>query len=102
VVRFTPRPLYIRENNLRPLDRSLLDPQNRSTRSGEDRNFLPLPGIEFRLLGHPSRSPVGIPIDLRCVIYGLTYLGSMFHVVVKRKMTIFFVKSNLSMWSTPR
>lgn len=87
MINFTPRPLYLRGNSSHSLDRSLGDTKSRSSCYGEDRNFLPLPGIEFRLLDRPSRSPVGIPNGLMSIVYGPTYLGSMFYMLITRKMT---------------
>jgi hypothetical protein len=47
VVSFTLRPLYTRGNGPQhPLDRGLGGPQSRSGRSGGEKSFLPLPGIE--------------------------------------------------------
>jgi hypothetical protein len=45
VAHLNPRPIYPRH----PLTRRLGGPQRRCGRFGEDRNFLPLPGIEPRL-----------------------------------------------------
>jgi hypothetical protein len=48
-VSFTPRPLYPRRKIPQyPLGRRLSGPQSRSGRGGEEKNFLPLPGIEPR------------------------------------------------------
>jgi hypothetical protein len=49
VVSFAHRPLYPLGNNPRyPLDRKLGAPQSRSGRRGEEKNLLPLSGIEHR------------------------------------------------------
>jgi hypothetical protein len=53
VVSFTPWPIY----RMYPLYRSLGGPQSRSRYCGEEKNLLPLPGIEHRLLGRRTRSP---------------------------------------------
>jgi hypothetical protein len=39
-----------------PMDRRLGRPQSRSVRCGEERNLLPLPGIEPQSVGGPARS----------------------------------------------
>jgi hypothetical protein len=44
-----------------PLDRRLGGPQSRSGRCGEEKNLLPLPGIELR---PPSPLPVATPTEL--------------------------------------
>jgi hypothetical protein len=44
-----------------PLDTRLGESQNLSGRYGEEKNFLPLPGIEPRPLGRPSRTLAAIP-----------------------------------------
>jgi hypothetical protein len=47
VVSFTPRPLYSQWKSYRyPLGRRLGGPQNRFERDGEEKNSLPLPGIQ--------------------------------------------------------
>jgi hypothetical protein len=40
-----------------PLDRSLGRPQGRSGCCGDEKNLLPLPGIEFIFFGHPAHNP---------------------------------------------
>jgi hypothetical protein len=52
VLSITPRLLYPRY----PLDRRLGGPQSRSRRCGVQNNILPLPRVEPRLLGRPTRS----------------------------------------------
>jgi hypothetical protein len=52
-----------------PLGRQLEEPrlgrpQSRSGRYGEDRNLLPLPGIEPEVFGRPARSIVTILTEL--------------------------------------
>jgi hypothetical protein len=50
---FTARPLYSqRKNPWYPLDRRLGGPQRRSGRSGEEKNFQPLAGLESPII-HP-------------------------------------------------
>jgi hypothetical protein len=47
VVSFTPRPLYPQGKCLwYPLDRRLGGPQSHSGRGGEEKNSLPLPGLD--------------------------------------------------------
>jgi hypothetical protein len=47
MVRFMPRPLHPQEKiPWNPLGRRLGGPQNRSGRSGEEKNSQPLPGLE--------------------------------------------------------
>jgi hypothetical protein len=47
VISFKTRPLYLQEKSLQyPLDRRLAGPQSHSERSGEERSFQPLPGLD--------------------------------------------------------
>jgi hypothetical protein len=55
-----------------PLYRRLGRPQSRSVPNREEKNFLPLPGIEPRFLGCPSRTLVDIPTELS-VLPSLSY-----------------------------
>jgi hypothetical protein len=67
VVSFTSRPLYPLGKSPRyPLDRRLDGPQSRSGQRGEEK-FLPLPGLELRLLGRSDSSQS---------LYRLRYPGS--------------------------
>jgi hypothetical protein len=52
-----------------PLDRKLGGPQSHSGRCGEHKS-LPLPGIESRSLGHPSRSIVCIMTKVIFIKHG--------------------------------
>jgi hypothetical protein len=47
-----------------PLDRRLGGPQSRSGRCGEEKNLLPLPGIEPQFLNRPVYSPVAIDVSI--------------------------------------
>ena len=46
MVSLAPRPLYAREDKRFPLNRSLDGPPSRSARFEEQKNFMPLPGVE--------------------------------------------------------
>jgi len=58
MVSSTPRPQYTREEMRFPLNRSLDGPSSRSSRYEEERNFMPLPGVEP--LDRPARSLVTV------------------------------------------
>jgi hypothetical protein len=87
VVSFTLLPLYPRPSSPRyPLYKRLGGPQNR-TGCYEEKNLLPLQGIEPRLLGRPPRSLVAIPTELsRLPLHykvKCTNISGLMHHVIK-------------------
>jgi hypothetical protein len=65
LVRFTPRPVFPGRKNLcYPFDWKFCEFYNPSERFGEDVNKLPLPRIEPRIVGRPTRSLVTTRTEL--------------------------------------
>jgi hypothetical protein len=65
VVSFTPLQLYLwGDSRQYPLYGRLVGPQSQSGCHAEEKNLLPLLGIEPRFLGHLASSLVAILIDL--------------------------------------
>jgi hypothetical protein len=53
----SPAPFYPGKEAYCAFSKRLGGPESRSVHFGEDKSYLPLPGIELRFLGSPPRSP---------------------------------------------
>jgi hypothetical protein len=87
VVSFTPLPLYSWGHSPQySLHRRLGGPQSRSGCHGEEKNLLPLPGIEPQFLCRPAHSVVTIPTELSRLpnlkqrFCGMMFLQSFYHM----------------------
>jgi hypothetical protein len=95
---FTLLPLYFLWNSPRyPLYRRLGGPQSWSGRYVEEKNLLPLAGIQPRLLGCPVRSLVPIPTELSWlrlpILKGLIRLWLISRIVRLQPFAIVGIKA---------
>jgi hypothetical protein len=89
VVSFTPLPFYPRCKNPRyPLCRRLGGLQGRSGRYRKERILIPMPGIEPRFLGSPSRHYTGWAI---AALVGRIYVYRSERKAVARPSMVFFL-----------
>jgi hypothetical protein len=75
VVSFTPQLLYPQGKRLwYSLDRRLSEPQSRSGRGGEQKNYQPLPGLETLIIQPVAQSYTAeISGFYKCIIYKYKY-----------------------------